>query len=221
MPAEIPELPIPLWLTLPGLADYARTVADMEEHVRRMLAGEAGEEIWLVEHLSVITAGTSAVEGDLLDASRFPVVPTGRGGRHTYHGPGQRVVYPMLNLAQRGRDVRRYVAALELWGIRALSDFGLSAFTSTLGTGIWVDTATGPAKIGAIGVRVRRWTSFHGLSINVGTELEDFTAIVPCGIPTHGTTRLSDAVPGSELEDLDRSLLRHLPEMLGFLSALR
>jgi lipoyl(octanoyl) transferase len=219
MDLQSQPLPIPIWRTLPGLSDYPGTVAAMEAHVGRMAEGVAREEIWLVEHPPILTAGTSAEPGDLLNATRFPVLQTGRGGRYTYHGPGQRVVYPMLDLGSRGRDVRRYVAALEQWGIRTLTDFGLSAYASDIGTGIWIDTGAGPAKIGAIGVRVRRWISFHGLSINVSTDLEHFGAIIPCGLSDKGVTRLADVVTGVQMSDLDAALRHHLPEMLHHLSA--
>lgn len=197
---------------------YVAALAAMEEHVDRMARGEAGERIWLVEHPPVITAGTSAVPGDLVDAARFPVVAAGRGGQFTYHGPGQRVIYPMLNLGDRGRDIRLYVSALEAWAIAAVGDLGVRAFAHDAGTGIWVETSNGIAKIGAIGVRVRRWISFHGLAINVSTNLAHYSAIVPCGITSHGVARLADFVPGISMADLDLALERRLPSMLSCLT---
>lgn len=212
---------LPEWRVSPAPLPYAEALAAMEQHVDAMTRGELGERIWLVEHLPVITAGTSSAPGELVDTSRFPVVAAGRGGRFTYHGPGQRVVYPMLDLADRGRDVRRYVEALESWTIAALGEFGVRAFPHDLGTGIWVDTPSGIAKIGAIGVRVRRWVSFHGLAINVATDLSHYNAIIPCGISTHGVARLADLAPGTTMADLDAALLRHLPSMLTSLTGCR
>jgi lipoyl(octanoyl) transferase len=206
---------LPEWRVTPGLSDYMASVREMEAHVAAMLDGTAQERIWLVEHPPVITAGTSSDEADLKEPGRFPLIETGRGGKLTYHGPGQRVVYPMLDLGQRGRDVRAYVASLEQWAIAALADFGVKAFPHEAGTGIWVQQGSGLAKIGAIGVRVRRWVSFHGLSLNVSTDLSHFSAIVPCGIAAHGVTRLQDLAPGISMADLDDALLRHLPAMLG------
>jgi lipoyl(octanoyl) transferase len=202
------------------LSLYAETLRAMEAHVDAMACGSVGEAIWLVEHPSTITAGTSAVPQDLLDPTRFPVVATGRGGRHTYHGPGQRVVYPMLDLGVRGRDLRRYVGALETWVIETLGGFGVAAFTCDLGTGIWVETGNGPAKIGAIGVRVRRWISFHGLAINVSTDLTHFDAIVPCGISGNRVARLADLVPDVTFQALDTALLNRLPTLLHSLPGL-
>lgn len=210
----------PRWRPIPDLADYGKTVAAMEAHVTTMALAETQEEIWLVEHTPVITAGTSAVQADVLEPERFPIVATGRGGKHTYHGPGQRVVYPMLDLGRRGRDVRRYVHALESWSIEALRLLGVSAFTSPIGTGIWIETDAGLAKIGAIGVRVRRWICYHGLSINVSTDLSHFKAIVPCGIEASAVARLKDIVPDIEMPELDSALLTTLPNMLHSLAGM-
>ena len=212
-------LPDPLWRPFPGLSDYAGTVAAMEAHVERMAAGAAAEEIWLVEHPPLLTAGTSADPAELLAPGRFPVHPVGRGGRFTYHGPGQRVVYPMLDLGRRGRDVRRYVAALEAWAVAALSDCGIEAGISEAGTGIWVETAEGLRKIGAIGVRVRRWISFHGLALNVTTDLGHYDAIVPCGIAAFGVTRAADLAPNVTMARVDAALRLNLPVLMHSLSA--
>jgi lipoyl(octanoyl) transferase len=222
MAESLRHLADPLWRVLPGPSAYPSVVAAMEAHVDRMTRGDAGEEIWLVEHDPVVTAGTSASMADLLQPSRFPVVPAGRGGQFTYHGPGQRVIYPMLDLSRRGRDVRRYVAALEGWAIAALDLLGIAAGTSQVGTGIWVRDSGQPGrllKIGAIGVRVRRWISFHGLALNVTTELGHFDAIVPCGISEHGVTRLADLRPGLDMRALDQALLNSLPTLLHSLSS--
>ncbi len=224
MPAPLPAFSVPAlpeWRVTPAPLPYPEALAEMEQHVDAMARGDQGERVWLVEHLPVITAGTSSAPSELVDTSRFPVVEAGRGGRFTYHGPGQRVIYPMLNLSARGRDVRRYVEALESWAIAALGDFGVRAFPHDLGTGIWVETPSGIAKIGAIGVRVRRWISFHGLAINVATDLSHYEAIIPCGISTHGIARLTDLAAGVTLADLDAALLRHLPSMLTSLTGCR
>ncbi|TPE58530.1 lipoyl(octanoyl) transferase LipB [Sandaracinobacter neustonicus] len=212
-------LPDPIWRPFPGLSDYAETVSAMEAHVSAMMSGNVGEEIWLVEHPPVLTAGTSTTAGDLLQPGRFPIHDVGRGGRITYHGPGQRVVYPMLDLGKRGRDVRRYVAGLEAWAIAALGELGIEAGISDAGTGIWVQTRTGLAKIGAIGVRVRRWISFHGLSLNVSTDLGHFSAIVPCGIAGHGVARVVDLAPLATMQALDEALSHNLPVLMHSLSA--
>lgn len=212
---------LPTWRVMPGLSDYSRMLADMEMHVETMLRGEAGEEIWLVEHPPVLTAGTSSSMADLVQPDRFPVVRTGRGGQFTYHGPGQRVIYLMLDLERRGKDVRRYVAALESWAIAALGDLGVAAGSSNVGTGIWVADSSRPGgllKIGAIGIRVRRWVSFHGIALNVSTDLAHFEAIVPCGIATHGVTRLQDLRPDVEMPTLDTALFNRLPDLLHCLS---
>lgn len=216
------ELQMPAWRVFPGLADYAETLAAMEAHVNLMANGKAGEEIWLVEHAAVLTAGTSTDKACLLQPGRFPVFDTGRGGQYTYHGPGQRVIYPMLDLSKRGRDVRRYVTALEAWAVAALADLGVCAGVSNIGTGIWVPRSGGAGrldKIGAIGVRVRRWISFHGMALNVTTDLSHFEAIIPCGIVGHGVTRLADLVPRADMEALDRSLFNRLSMLLHSLSA--
>lgn len=221
MAASAPLLPPPAWRVKPGLSDYRETLAAMEAHVDNMSRGLAGEEIWLVEHPPVITAGTSTSAADLLQPDRFPVFETGRGGQFTYHGPGQRVIYPMLDLSARGRDVRRYVAALESWAIAALADLGVAAGTSSAGTGIWVRDPVRPErqlKIGAIGVRVRRWVTFHGMALNVSTDLSHYDAIVPCGITLHGVTRLADWNGAAGLSALDCALHNNLPILLHSLS---
>ncbi len=222
MSAEPDHLALPRWRVMPGLSDYRETLVAMEAHVDRMAQGAAGEEIWLLEHPPVVTAGTSTSMTDLLEPDRFPVIQTGRGGQFTYHGPGQRVIYPMLDLGKRGRDVRRYVAALEAWAIDALGALNVEAGTSPVGTGIWVVDPVQPGrllKIGAIGVRVRRWISFHGMAVNVSTNLGHFDAIVPCGLPDQGVTRLVDLRPDSGMELLDRALFCGLPTLLHSLSS--
>jgi lipoyl(octanoyl) transferase len=185
----MPDLPD--WTAAPGLIDYPAALAAMEERAAAIHAGTAAERIWLVEHPPLYTAGTSADPAELLDR-RFPVYNAGRGGRYTYHGPGQRVGYVQLNLASRGRDVRQFVHAVEGWVIDALADLGIAARRAEGRIGIWTDDAMGrEAKIGAIGVRVRRWVTLHGFSINVAPDLAHFSGIVPCGISAFPVTSIA------------------------------
>lgn len=179
------------WRVSPGLTDYREALADMEARAAAVAAGTARELVWLLEHPPVYTAGTSADPAELVDA-RFPVVPAGRGGRYTYHGPGQRVGYLVLDLSRRGRDVRCFVHALEGWVIAALGQLGAECFRAPGRIGIWTLDADGrEAKIGAIGVRVRRWVTLHGFSVNISPDLSHFSGIVPCGIADHPVTSLA------------------------------
>lgn len=203
----------PEWRVEPGLLAYPDAVAVMEARAAAIHDGRARELIWLVEHPPLYTAGTSAVSADLLVPDRFEVFPTGRGGKYTYHGPGQRVVYVLLNLDRRGRDVRRYVAALESWIVAALQDRGVVAHIIAGKVGVWVDTPAGVAKIAAIGVRVRRWVTFHGLAINVAPDLSHFDGIIPCGL-TEPVTSLDALAAANCLHDIDVALERHLGTML-------
>jgi lipoyl(octanoyl) transferase len=201
------------WTHLPGLAPYAETLAAMEARVAAIAAGQADEAIWLLEHPPLYTAGTSTNPADLLDA-RFPVHVAGRGGQYTYHGPGQRVIYAMLDLNRRGRDVRCYVRDLENWVIATLAEFGVKGEIRPGRVGVWVsrpDKAsavgqTAEDKIAAIGVKIRRWVSFHGISINVEPDLSHFSGIVPCGIRDHGVTSLVDLGLPVTMHDLDLAL---------------
>lgn len=199
------------WRIDEGLSDYAATLAAMEARAAAIRMGEAGELIWLVEHPPLYTAGTSARDDELLAPQRFPVFRTGRGGRYTYHGPGQRVVYPLLDLDRRGRDLRGYVTTLEAWIIAALADFGVTAYSVSGRVGVWTHTGDGEAKIAAIGVRVRRWVSYHGLAINVAPDLAHFSGIVPCGLPEFPVTSLAALGHQVSLADVDAALLRHCP----------
>ena len=205
---------LPEWTLSPGLTAYQQALAQMESKAASIAAGTAPEEIWLLEHAPVITAGTSARRADLLLPDRFAVVDSGRGGQFTFHGPGQRIVYVMLDLGKRGRDVRALVSALEGWAIAALARLGIAAFTSAIGTGIWVMADGRPGKIGAIGLRVRRWVSFHGMALNVTTDLSAYQAIVPCGLADHPVVRLADLKAGATLHDLDSALQATLPSFL-------
>lgn len=205
---------------LPGLAPYAETLAAMEARVAAISAGTAPEALWFLEHPPLYTAGTSAKGEDLTDPGRFPVFVAGRGGQYTYHGPGQRVAYVMLDLNQRGRDVRLFVRALEDWVIGTLARFNVTGERREGRVGVWVtrpDKAPNPDgtlredKIAAIGVKLRKWVSFHGISINVEPDLSHFSGIVPCGIREHGVTSLVDLGLPVTLEDLDAALLAEFP----------
>lgn len=205
------------WITTDGLTDYNDAVAFMESRAAAIAAGEAEECIWLVEHPPLYTAGTSAKPADLTDPDRFPVYPSKRGGQYTYHGPGQRVVYVMLDVGKRGRDVRRFVQDLEAWVIAALAEFNVTGHIRDGRVGVWVErddkplTVTGAKaedKIAAIGIRLRKWVSFHGISINVDPDLGHFTGIVPCGISEHGVTSLVDLGLPVTMDDLDVALRR-------------
>ncbi len=203
------------WITHDGLLAYDEAVAFMEARAEAIARGEAGECIWLVEHPPLYTAGTSAKPADLTDPDRFPVYPSKRGGQYTYHGPGQRVAYVMLDVGKRGRDVRKFVQQLETWVIATLAEFNLAGEIREGRVGVWIArpdkplTASGaPAedKIAAIGIRLRKWVSFHGISINVEPDLDHFSGIVPCGITDHGVTSLVDLGLPVTMTDVDVAL---------------
>ena len=197
------------------LVHYSDALADMEAQVAGIFAGSAQEQLWFLEHPPLYTRGTSAKDEDLINPGSFPVYEAGRGGEFTYHGPGQRVIYVMLDLSQRGRDVRAFVQALEGWIIAALSDFGLEAGIRAGRIGVWVNTRDGrEAKIAAIGIRVRKWVSFHGISLNVEPDLSHFGGIVPCGIRDYGVTSLADLGLEVSMEEVDAALMKHAPEYL-------
>lgn len=202
----------------PERVPYRDALAEMEARNRAIAAGEARELIWLLEHPPVYTAGTSAAEGELLDP-RFDVVAAGRGGRYTYHGPGQRIGYVLLDLGRRGRDVRAFVHALEGWVIAALADSGLESWRAPGRIGIWTRDIDGSeAKIGAIGVRVRRWVTMHGFSVNLAPDLSHFAGIVPCGIAEFGVTSLDRLGIPLAPDGFDAALLARAGD---FLSALK
>jgi lipoyl(octanoyl) transferase len=210
------------WHLSADLVPYPVAVAAMEERVARIADGTAAEAIWLLEHPPLYTAGTSAKPADLTDPDRFPVYEAKRGGQYTYHGPGQRVIYIMLDVGKRGRDVRCFVRQLESWVIATLAEFNVIGEIRPGRVGVWVTrpdkplTATGqPAedKIAAIGIRLRKWISFHGISINVEPDLEHFTGIVPCGITDHGVTSLVDLGLPVTMADLDVALRRRFSQI--------
>ncbi|MET0362657.1 MAG: lipoyl(octanoyl) transferase LipB [Sphingobium sp.] len=211
-------LPDPEWRVERHAVDYPAALADMEARAAAITAGEAGERLWLLEHPPLYTAGTSADPAEMLDP-RFPVHVAGRGGRYTYHGPGQRIIYCNLDLNRRGRDVRNFVHQLEGWVIAALGDLGVEAFRAEGRIGIWtLDRQGQEAKIGAIGVRVRRWVTLHGAAINVDPDLSHFTGIVPCGISDHGVTSLAALGNPSGMAQLDAALARHRRAFLDAIS---
>ncbi|WP_109312033.1 lipoyl(octanoyl) transferase LipB [Ruegeria sp. AU67] len=210
------------WKITDGLTDYKDAVAFMEARVAAIAAGEADECVWLLEHPPLYTAGTSARIEDLTDPDRFPVFEAKRGGEYTYHGPGQRVAYVMLDLNKRGKDVRRFVKQLEEWVIAALAEFNVHGEIRDGRVGVWVRrndkplTPSGqPAedKVAAIGLRLRKWVSFHGISINVEPDLEHFSGIVPCGITEHGVTSLVDLGLPVTLVDVDTALRKTFSEV--------
>jgi lipoyl(octanoyl) transferase len=210
------------WRISDRLIPYETAVAEMERRVAAIRSDEASELVWLLEHPPLYTAGTSARDGDLLQPTRFPVHRTGRGGQYTYHGPGQRIAYVMLDLRRRGMDVRSFVHGLEEWVIRALATFNVTAERRPDRIGIWIVRDGGcEDKIAAIGVRVRRWVTYHGVAINVEPELDHFTGIVPCGIDDErfGVTSLVDLGLPVTMHDLDVALAQTFPEVFGDPSA--
>jgi lipoyl(octanoyl) transferase len=208
------------WQHWDGLVLYETALAAMEARVAAIAAGTAPEAVWLLEHPALYTAGTSARPEDLTDPHRLPVHRAGRGGQYTYHGPGQRVVYTMLDLNTRGRDVRRFVCALEDWVIDTLAEFGVRGERRAGRVGVWVlrpdrppnpDGSPAEDKVAAIGIKLRKWVSFHGLSINLDPDLSHFSGIVPCGIRGHGVTSLVDLGLPVSMADLDAALARTFP----------
>jgi len=194
------------WRRADALVPYDEAVAAMEARVAAIHGGTAPELVWLVEHPPLYTAGTSAVETDLLQPGRLPVFKTGRGGQYTYHGPGQRVAYVMLDLTRRGRDVGCHVWRLEEWMIRVCARFGVTAERRAGRVGVWVAQAGREDKIGAIGVRVRHWVTYHGLALNIDPDLANYAGIVPCGIAGHGVTSLLALGVRATMADVDAAL---------------
>ena len=212
------------WITSSGLTDYDTAVSEMEARAAGIAAGTMNEAIWLVEHPPLYTAGTSAKVADLTDPDRFPVYTSKRGGQYTYHGPGQRVAYAMLDVGKRGRDVRQFVRQLEDWVIGTLDQFNVKGERREDRVGVWVvrpDRAPAPDgtsaedKIAAIGIRLRRWVSFHGIAINVEPDLSHFSGIVPCGVAERGVTSLVDLGLPVTMSDLDIALKSAFQEVFG------
>ena len=187
----------------------------MEARAQAIAEGTAGELVWLLEHPPLYTAGVSAKDADLIEADRFPVFRSGRGGQFTYHGPGQRVAYVMLDLGKRQRDVRAFVAALEAWIIGALARLEVTGEIREGRVGVWVEHAGREDKIAAVGVKLRRWVSFHGISLNVAPDLGHFSGIVPCGVTEHGVTSLADLGRAASMADADAALKASFREVFG------
>lgn len=211
------------WRVSPGLVPYPEALAEMEARAAAIREGSASELIWLLEHPPLYTAGTSADPAELFNPEGFPVYAAGRGGRYTYHGPGQRVGYLMLDLDKRGRDVRRFVHALEGWLIDSLAKLGVTAHRSPGRIGIWVhrggaDLMGGEAKIGALGLRVKRWVTLHGFSVNFAPQLSHFSGIVPCGIADAPVTSLAELGVGDHAR-FDAALRQELTAFLGAVEA--
>jgi lipoyl(octanoyl) transferase len=206
LPDPLPSMTSVEWRVREGLIQYPEAVAFMEQRAADIADGRENELVWLVEHPPIYTAGTSAIDSDLLDP-RFPVFRTGRGGQFTYHGPGQRVGYVMLNLKRRKADVRGFVRDLEDWLIQTLAQFGVKGERREGRVGIWVDRGDGhDDKIGAIGVRVRRWVTFHGVALNVSPDLDHFSGIVPCGVRGHGVTSLAALGIRASMADVNAAM---------------
>ena len=215
---QIQDPPALEWQSATGLVPYGVAVGQMEARVAAIRHDDAPELVWLVEHPPLYTAGTSAKAGDLLDAERFPVHQTGRGGQYTYHGPGQRVAYVMIDLHRRGRDLRGYVHNLEQWVISTLACFDIAGERRRGRFGIWVDRGDGREdKIAAIGVRVRHWVAYHGVAINVSPDLSHFEGIVPCGIADAnlGVTSIADLGVDVTMDDVDQALRDTFGEVFG------
>ncbi|MDE0208813.1 MAG: lipoyl(octanoyl) transferase LipB [Boseongicola sp.] len=212
------------WIQSDKLQDYLTAVTFMEDRASRIRAGDAHEAIWLLEHPPLYTAGTSADDADLKDPARLPIHQSRRGGQYTYHGPGQRVAYVMLDVAARGQDVRRFVHDLEEWIISTLAEFNVKGERREGRVGVWVSRPEKPPlpdgtprddKIAALGIRLRKWISFHGISINVDPDLSHFDGIVPCGVSGHGVTSLVDLGLPVTLEDVDVALKTTFGQVFG------
>lgn len=215
------QLPLPEWRVSQGLVDYATALAEMEQRATAIRDEGARELVWLLEHPPLFTAGTSAAPDELMNSQGFPVLAAGRGGRYTYHGPGQRVGYVMLDLDRHGRDIRRFVHSLEAWLIAALARLGVAARREPGRIGLWVGEGPREAKIAAIGVRVRRWVTLHGFSVNVAPDLSHFGGIVPCGIREFGVTSLAALGHDSPMQALDEALRLEYSMFIRYMGAAR
>jgi lipoyl(octanoyl) transferase len=203
------------WQVSEKPVSYPDALADMEARAADIAQGKALERVWLLEHPPLYTVGTSANPADLLAPERFPIYDAGRGGQYTYHGPGQRVAYVQLDLTRRGKDIRCFVRALENWIIATLSDVGITGVIRKDRVGVWVVHQDGREdKIAALGIRVRKWVTLHGISINVAPDLGHFSGIVPCGIQEHGVTSLAALGSAASMNDIDASLMAHFPNLL-------
>ncbi len=196
--------------TFEGLQNYHQSIKNMEETVLNVIAGKEQEQVWLLEYNNLITKGTSTKQEDIINKDKLPIYESQRGGRATYHGKGQRIIYPILKLENRGKDIRGFVTRLETWVSLSLKEFGIECFTCPERVGIWVKKDNKELKIGAIGLRVKKWVSYHGIAININPDLSKFNNIVPCGIKEHGVTSLADLGVNINFSDFDKALLKHL-----------
>lgn len=204
------------WNISTSLVDYSKALAAMEKHVNAIVEGTEDEMVWLLEHAPVITAGTSANDKDLLDRSRFPVYIAGRGGEYTYHGPGQRICYTMLDLKKRNMmDIKRYVFNLEQWIINCLAVYGICGERRDNRVGIWVDNNGHESKIAAIGIRVRKWVTYHGIAINISPDLSHYNSIVPCGISNFGVTSMAKLGHDVDLQEFNKTLQSEFTQVFG------
>ena len=207
-----------LWKLLPGRVEYLAVVREMDQLAMDIASGHAGEEVWILEHAPVYTVGRRSDPAEIMGSPAFPVHETGRGGRTTYHGPGQRVAYVMLDLDRRGRDLHLHVRNLEQWVMRALNELQVEGLRRPGRSGVWIGSGAECAndrKIAAVGVRVRRWITSHGVSINVSPDLSHYDAIAPCGIREHGVTSLEDLGAVASMDRLDMALWRNFPIIFG------
>lgn len=205
------------WTISQGLTPYPDALSAMEARVEHILAGSQSEQVWLLEHPPLYTSGTSAKNADLLDTMRFPVYAAGRGGEYTYHGPGQRIAYVMLDLkARNAMDIRAYVQNLERWIINTLAEFGVHGMVREGRVGVWTIGTNGQeAKIAALGIRVRKWVTFHGMALNVCPDLKHYAGIVPCGIRQYGVTSLHALGVAATMAEVDAALQRHFTPIFG------
>ena len=210
------------WIKSEELVDFSHSISWMEKRAVQIYTQERSECVWLLQHPPIYTAGTSAKIKDLKDPDRFPVIKTSRGGQYTYHGPGQRVIYVMLDLNKRGKDIKKYVKNLEIWVIRSLEKLEITGETRSGRVGIWVSRPNKPSlpdgsvredKIAAIGVRLKKWVTYHGISINVNPDLSHFNGIVPCGISNQGITSFEDLGSRNNINDLDHCLKETFEEV--------
>jgi len=204
------------WITASAPVGLPEAVAEMERRVAAIAADREDEAVWLLEHPSILTMGTSGSAGDILDTQRFPIHRVSRGGQVTYHGPGQRIAYLMLDLNRRSRDVRQFISAVEGWVIMTLAEFGIEACIRPGRVGVWVVQADGSeSKIAAIGIRLRRWVSFHGVSINLTPDLDHYRTIIPCGIEDFGITSMRELGCDASPADLDQCLKANFEQAFG------
>ena len=210
------------WIKSEELVDFSHSISWMEKRAVQIYTQERSECVWLLQHPPIYTAGTSAKVKDLKDPNRFPVIKTSRGGQYTYHGPGQRVIYVMLDLNKRGKDIKKYVKNLEIWVIRSLEKLEITGETRSGRVGIWVSRPNKPSlpdgsvredKIAAIGVRLKKWVTYHGISVNVNPDLSHFNGIVPCGISNQGITSFEDLGNRNNINDLDHCLKETFEEV--------